>query len=137
MPIGIVLGLGQALHKGDVLAAGVFHVDGEHIAIPHGGQGNEALRALRQGGNGVDGVVQRVLEQGIQVQFLHEGKIRSSQGAGEHDATLLADADFFGQQHVQHLVARIGGALVGGDGLLELIQLLLGHRAPEGFDQVL
>ena len=44
---------------------------------------------------------------------------------------------FFGQQHVQYFIARIGGPLVSSDGLLELIQLLLGHRAPEGFDQVL
>ena len=65
VPVRVLLGLRQAVHKRNFFLTGAFHVDGEHIPIPDGGQGNEALHPLRQGGYRVDGIGQGVLEQGI------------------------------------------------------------------------
>ena len=137
MPVRIPFGLGETVDKGDFLLTGIFHMNGEHIAIPGRGQGDEALAALGQCRHGVDGVGQGILEKRIQIQLLYEREIRHAHRTGQHDVPLLADADFFCQKHIQHFIARIGGALIGGNGMLQLIQLLLGYYAPEGFQEVL
>ena len=104
VPIRVAAGLGQAIHEFQALVAGVFKVNGQHVALLGSSQNDIPLPSLWERRYGVDGVGKCIIEQRVQIQLVQEAEIYCAQVAGHGDAPLQAKIHFFHQNHIQNLI---------------------------------
>ena len=114
----------QPVLEYDLARVAVLHLQKRHpfgFAKHHRNDAPGGLRDLR---DRLDRVVDHVAEQRIGVGGAQKVQDLAVRYALEADVLLLADEALFGEDHVQHLVARTHGHVVEGDGALQLVEFL-------------
>ena len=121
----VLEGDGQAVFKADGGAAVIFQADAQKAALDGGVEADDAVLGVLFAQDAFDGVVERVAEQGGDIDGLHEGEAFAVDHIGEADAVLFTQKALFGEDGVQRLVARLGDVAVDhhrlfdvGDGMI-------------------
>ena len=125
-------GDGQAALEGALAVKIVVRLDHEHIAVGLHHQVDHPPLPLLDGLDRLQGVVDDVAEQAVQIAVVHKGEPAPVRHAGKRNAVLLAVEALFREQDVQKLVARLHLGVVDGDAFLEVGHRLGPHLLPLG-----
>ena len=131
-------GDGQVLGKAQGAREVIFHMRGDHAARALDRHADDAAGGIFDLAHGLDGVVDGVAEEGIDIRRLHELQAAAVDDAVELDALFLTEKGLFGDEDIQRLVARLYGAVVDVDGAAELFHLVFFdvHLFAEGADHL-
>lgn len=123
------------------LGDGVDNLDDQHLLFRVYQHINDALCPVLKAAHALNGVVQGISEDGVQVHRVHKGQQAPICHAVGLNAVGLAVEALFRQHRIQHLVAGFCENLVDADGLLHLLKILLpllvGEHQAHGLDLVL
>ena len=122
-------GLRQAILKGEPTGKEVLLVDEQHAAIQCGDrQADEPLVGRCQLFDGIDGVVEHVAKQGIDVVVLHKGEGAAVGHVRKGDVLRQAEPAFAGQHGIERGIPCVADGVIVLHGLIERIDLLARHE---------
>ena len=106
------MALGQAVPELDRADAGVFGVDGHHAILSPSCQSDKTLLLRRKLADRLDGVVQKISEQAVQVKLFHKVEGCAADITGQLDTALDTERPLVGKQYIQNLIPGICDGLI-------------------------
>ena len=117
----------QTVLEGERAVKVVVLLDEQHAATSLDYQIDDTPFPLRHSRHRLQGIVDHVAEQAVQITVFQKSQLFSIHHTGELDAVLFAVEALFGKQHIQQLVVRLDAGIVDGDGLFQVVHLSLIH----------